>query len=121
MKYCKYCGAELADDAAVCSRCGHSLYSNPVAERSQNKFGIAGFVLSLLSVQPLALIFAIIGLVVGKKKNDKVGLAIAGIVISAIYIVFYIIYFVVVWPMIGPMLEEMFREFALTVTALPTM
>ncbi|MCH5151719.1 MAG: zinc ribbon domain-containing protein [Clostridiales bacterium] len=107
MKYCKYCGAELSNDANVCSRCGHSLGgSNVQQEKGHHGLGIAGFILSLLSVQPLALIFSIIGLAVGKRNGNKTGLAVAGLVISIIYIVVEIIIFIVA----GPMIMEMYRE-----------
>ena len=106
MKYCKYCGAELNDNASVCSRCGHSLGSSSVQQKGHHGLGIAGFILSLLSVQPLALIFSIIGLAVGKRNGNKTGLAVAGLVISIIYIVVEIIIFIVA----GPMIIEMYKE-----------
>lgn len=115
MKFCKYCGAELSDDAAVCSKCGHSLSNGAVEDRSQNKLGIAGFVLSFFFVQPLALIFSIIGIAVGKKHNDKVGLAVAGLIISIISSVIVIILY---GSIILPMLNEIVQQYGLA-TALP--
>ena len=100
MKYCKYCGAELSDDAVVCSRCGQSL-SSVQEEKGHHGMGIAGFILSLISVQPLGLIFSIIGLVMAKKNGYKKGLAVAGLVISIVYFVIYLIIGIVVGPMIA--------------------
>ena len=108
MKFCKYCGAELTDDAAVCNRCGRNVAeSRPVEDRSQNKLGIAGFVLSFFFIQPLALIFSIIGLAVGKKHNDKVGLAIAGLVMGIISMIIMVIFYVKIYlPMINDIVNQ---------------
>ena len=90
MKYCRSCGAELVDEAVICPKCGVAVES-AVQQRSQNKLGIAGFVLSLFWVQFLGFIFSLIGVIVGKKKNHKIGLAVAGLVISCIEILIIII------------------------------
>lgn len=102
MKYCKYCGAELSDDAAVCSRCGHSL-AGGAQERNVNKLGLVGFILSFFT-GPVAFILSLIGLIQGKRQNEKVGFAIAGLILSIISIIFAIIYYSVV---LGPMLSEL--------------
>ena len=112
MKYCKYCGAQLDDDAVVCSACGKSLEEQanqtiiiqqaPV-EKSQNKCGVAGFVLSLIFsigglvgmlvfsplmfVQFLPFLLSLIGLIVGKKKDQKISLSVTGLIISGIQVV----------------------------------
>lgn len=100
MKYCKNCGAQLDDNAVVCNRCGTSL-SAVQEEKGHHGLGIAGFVLSLLGMQPLALIFSIIGLAVGKRNGYKTGLAVAGLVISIISMVIGIIlYFSIIIPFI---------------------
>jgi len=52
-----------------------------------NGFAIAGFVLSLPGMVPLAVIFSIIGLVKARAAHQKgKGLAIAGLVISAVWV-----------------------------------
>lgn len=105
MKYCKFCGAELDDDAVVCSKCGKKIdeptSTAPVEpERSSNKCGVAGFILSLIGgiftlvgmlvYSPLMFVICIpfalslIGTIVGKVKGQKIGLAVAGLVISGI-------------------------------------
>ena len=113
MKYCKNCGSQLDDNAVVCNRCGTSL-SAVQEEKGHHGMGIAGFILSLLSIQPLGLIFSIIGLVMAKKNGYKKGLAVAGLVISIIYMVIEIILLI----SIGPMIAAMLNEYAL-VTTLP--
>ena len=75
-------------------------------QKGHHGLGIAGFILSLVGVQPLALIFSIIGLVVGKRNGNKTGLAIAGLVISIVSMVVEIIIFF----SIGPMLMEMINQ-----------
>ena len=111
MKYCKFCGAEIADEAVVCVKCGRAVAEQPitnapVTERKQNKLGVAGFVLSLFTIQPLAFIFSIIGIIVGKKCNDKISLAVAGLIIGLIELVITII----IYSVYGPMLIEAFME-----------
>ena len=94
MKYCKSCGAELVDDAVICPKCGVSV-DGSVQERKQNKLGIAGFILSLFWIQFLGFIFSVIGVIVGKKNNHKIGLAVAGLVISCIQILIIIIIYAI--------------------------
>ena len=76
---------------------------NIVQAKESNPLAIAGFVISLISLfccgstSFLGLIFSIVGLVESKKKNNAgKGLAIAGIVISAILLfllfIFYLFY-----------------------------
>lgn len=76
-------------------------------QKGHHGLGIAGFVLSLISVQPLALIFSIIGLVLGKRNGYKTGLAIAGLIISIVSMVVEIIYFIVAWPIIVELINQM--------------
>ncbi|MDR0308518.1 MAG: hypothetical protein LBH87_01130 [Coriobacteriales bacterium] len=68
------------------------VYQAPVVARPSNGLAVAGFVLSLLFIQPLGLIFSIIGLVTsGSKEGVGRGLAIAGVVISCIGLIGLII------------------------------
>lgn len=115
MKYCRSCGAELVDEAAICPKCGVAVEST-VEQRSQNKLGIAGFVLSLFWVQFLGFIFSLIGVIVGKKKNHKISLAVAGLVISCIEILIIII----IYSIYGAALfGALSGEFSGLATALP--
>ena len=76
-------------------------------QKGHHGLGIAGFVLSLLSIQPLALIFSIIGLVLGKKNGYKTGFAVAGLVISIVSMVIEIITFIIAGPMIVELIKQM--------------
>ena len=87
-KFCAYCGNEIGEETFVCPYCGIRI------EEKTNGLGIAGFVLSLVSLafmymavlQVIAFVFAVIA-VGGRKKYCRAnGLAVAGLVISCISI-----------------------------------
>lgn len=116
MKFCSSCGKEISENAAFCANCGASVESGqrtaPVEQHiyihhekhipepkpsRKNGLGVAGFVLSLvsivLSVIPVvglvglitdvpAFLLALAGLINGICKKKKLGLAIAAIVLS---------------------------------------
>ena len=117
MKYCKYCGAELDDDAIICSKCGKNLNEQttqtiivqaPAAEpeAKKNGCGVAGFVIGLISlvfcwlaiflvyyvipVPFIAFVLSLVGIIVGKKKQQKIGLGIAGLILSTLALIFVI-------------------------------
>lgn len=83
--FCKNCGKEISDNAVVCPYCGVQVSSLKTSERGTTcGIAIVGFVFSFL--MPLVgLICSIIG---RKKCNEEHleggGLALAGIIISAI-------------------------------------
>lgn len=94
--YCKNCGKEIDDHAAVCPYCGVVADKEQLAPKSEtNVLAIVGFVLSFF--------IAIAGLIcsiLGKKKADELngsgkGLATAGIVISIVSMAVSVIYVVV--------------------------
>ena len=99
--FCKNCGKEIDDRAAVCPHCG---VPTPNAQQSQvvnvnvtgshsNGFAIAGFILSFFG-GILGLIFSIVGLQKSKLpeyNGSGKGLAIAGIVLSCIALFGYIL------------------------------
>ena len=112
-KYCKYCGTAVEENYKFCTKCGASLEDNqasninsqpvqtnqvPVNQTPSNGMAIAGFVTSLVSglcfcgiFSWLSLIFSIIGVAKAKDYEGKgKGLAIAGIVISAISLILLI-------------------------------
>lgn len=95
MKYCKSCGAELVDEAAVCPKCGVACEGSLSGERKHNTLGIVGFVLSFFT-GPIAFIVSLIGLIQGKKNGEKVGFAIAGLILSAISLIYIIIIIVTI-------------------------
>ena len=114
-KFCTQCGSALEEGSAVCPNCGNKIrkveeevvYSEPANQnvtyenngtKKNNVFALVGFILSLVnilccgSLSIFGLIFSIVGLVESKKQdgNGK-GMAIAGIIISSVFIVLSII------------------------------
>lgn len=94
MKFCPTCGKEIEDGATFCPHCGAPVgqttqqptqqYTQPVQQSQSNGFAIAGFVCSFF-FSIVGLILSIIGLNKSKTLGGNGrGLAIAGIVISAI-------------------------------------
>ena len=106
--FCKNCGNALSDEAVVCPHCGIQVGelksyanmntvqqpNNNVAKKD-NTIAIVGFIMSFFI--PLAgLICSIIGYKNAKKfGSDHRGLALAGIIISAITIGVVVIYLIV--------------------------
>ena len=107
---CPSCGTVLANGSPFCSTCGANLggapppgmpplpYQNPYQVQMPARtsgMAIAGFVLALLSCSLLGLIFSIIGYNECKKSMGTVkgeGMALAGIIISAVWMLFGIMY-----------------------------
>ena len=113
-KFCISCGSELPEGAAACPNCGamqngnqnHTqpqtqvFVNNVQPQKKSNGLAIAGFVVSLISTlcccgsfNVISLILSIVGAVKAKDcdGNGK-GLAIAGIIISAIGLVLLILF-----------------------------
>ena len=98
MKYCARCGAELHDEAVICTKCGCPVdgmrgpYDN-YASNNWNGLAIAGFVLSFFSTI-VGLILSIIAYKQIKESGEKgKGLALAGIIISSIITAFAVLAF----------------------------
>ena len=119
MKYCVNCGTKLEKGAKTCSYCGftvegaddnsnnnttndttvNTVKNQNVNVQQANGLAIAGFVTSLVSlicccggISIVSLILSIVGLIQSKKLNDSgKGMAIAGIILSAIAILFSLI------------------------------
>ena len=114
MKYCKYCGSQLDDDAAVCTKCGKVLGDQQgqtviiqqveKQEQRKNGCGVAGFVFGLLGIilswissvflwwlaipfAAIGFVLSLIGVIVGKAKKQSIGLGVAGLILSLISIV----------------------------------
>lgn len=89
--FCKNCGREINDNAAVCPHCGVQVgklsYSG---ETEGNVIAIVGFVFAFL-IPIVGLICSIIGYNKAKAGAPYKGLALAGIIISVIDIGLYII------------------------------
>lgn len=104
--FCKNCGKEIDDNASVCIHCGVATGLRKEAdEKKVNAFGIAGFVMSLVSLwlgayfciaSIVGLVLSIVGMVNAKKCRVN-GLAIAGLVIGIISTVIWAI----VWIAVG--------------------
>ena len=108
-KFCTNCGNELREGDKACSNCGTMVDGSntpsaptqtvvnvqQVPSKQTNGMAVAGFVVSLVSsllccgsFNFISLILSIIGLTQAKKMNGSgKGLAIAGIIISAIVMV----------------------------------
>ena len=111
-KYCSNCGREITEGSYFCDGCGTPVeevnervvtnipkYNYEVINKT-NGWAIAGFVTSLCNIilcglaAPISLTLSIVGIVFSKKYNgDGKGLSIAGIIISAIFILLLIIVF----------------------------
>ena len=117
-KFCTQCGSALEEGSVVCPNCGNKIRSaeenvvtaEPVVNqnvsydnnngtvKNSNTFALVGFILSLVNIlccgafSIFGLVFSIIGLVESKKQdgNGK-GMAIAGIIISSIFVVLSIL------------------------------
>ena len=115
--FCKNCGQQVEDNVESCPNCGAKVKEDTFAQNTQtytnqnqpmqqpvqkgtNGFAIAGFILSFFGGL-LGLIFSIIGLVKAKKEGSPKGLAIAGLVISIVWLVFIILYYGYFFAMIG--------------------
>lgn len=117
-KFCISCGSELPEGAVACPNCGAPQNVGEQAQQPQqqpqvvvnnvqqpqgksNGIGIAGFVVSLVSLilccgsaSVISLILSIVGAVKAKDYNGNgKGLSIAGIIISIIGIITFIFIF----------------------------
>ncbi len=107
-KFCQSCGSELIDGANACTNCGalvnsvpvnnvpvQNNYQNTAPANQTNGLAIAGLIVSILccgSLSLVSLILSILGLTSSKKMNGSgKGMAIAGIIISAIGMILSII------------------------------
>lgn len=104
--YCSNCGKEIGNNAVVCIYCGVAtnlapgVITAPPLERSKvNGFGIAGFVIGVLSlyfglyfcIAPvIGLVFSIIGMADRKKCTSCNGFCIAGLVINIVGLLFWL-------------------------------
>ena len=90
MKYCGKCGAQLHDDAVVCTQCG--CQTGEIVSQESSGLGIAAIVFSVFGGW-LGLILSIIGLCVYKTKKNKKNCKIAlGICIA--WVVIWVIIFI---------------------------
>lgn len=129
-KYCRYCGSSIDESNKFCSNCGANLafdqsLDNPSINQPNSKINnsqnptsngmaISGFVISLVSLfcccgllSWLSLIFSIIGVVKAKDlENRGKGLAIAGIIISALTLLLLVMFITMIIMIDTPELLE---------------
>lgn len=103
--FCKNCGKEIDNNADVCIYCGVKVDKSEADARKINAFGIAGFVVALLSLwlgvyfciaSIIGLVLSGVGMGMSKKCNSCNGLAIAGLVIAIISLVVWAIIWIIV-------------------------
>ena len=97
--FCKNCGSQIDDSAVVCPHCGASTGSftggGVSTTNENNTMAIVGFILSFF-VAIAGLICSIIGLKRAPQFGGKgKGMAIAGIILSALSMFFSFIIFIV--------------------------
>lgn len=87
--FCRNCGSQIDDRAVICPHCGiptDNMNSKNYSANKQNTIAIVGFILSFF-VAIAGLVCSIIGYKAAKNEGkDGGGLALAGIIISAISI-----------------------------------
>lgn len=100
--FCENCGREIDDRAVVCPHCGIEVGRRSFQpEKQGNTLAIVGFVLSFF-IAIAGLICSILGY--KKSKNEGApygGLALAGIIISAISIGLTILIYIIVIAAVG--------------------
>ena len=108
--FCKTCGSEINDHAIICPKCGCSTQddkvkttnnASPEEKKKMNIFCLIGFIFSLFGdivfllsfvFAPLGFVFSLIGIIQANKKDQSLkGLAIAGIILSAVPLLIWIL------------------------------
>ena len=102
--YCKNCGSQIDDNAVVCPHCGVATsrmrVSDNYGDRS-NTIAIVGFVFSFL-IAIVGLVCSVIGYKAAKNEGkDHGGLALAGIIISALSIGLTLLLFIIIFSAAG--------------------
>lgn len=68
--FCKNCGKEIDDKAAICVYCGVSTKAECEEKEKTNGFGIAGFVIGIISLVIWGIIWIIVGsAIIGVASN----------------------------------------------------
>ena len=103
--FCKNCGKEIDDKAELCVYCGVSTREKTEHQKTLNGIGLAGFVVSLLSLwlgmyfciaSVVGLVLSVVGMYNAKKCSSCNGLAVAGLVIGIISVVIWGLVWIVV-------------------------
>ncbi|MCL2679179.1 MAG: DUF4190 domain-containing protein [Dehalococcoidia bacterium] len=116
--FCSKCGTQTTNDSLYCSNCGNRLAAStaatqPPAAGTQTKrtnsmaiaslaLGIIGFVIPIIITSILAIIFGIVGMnnIKNNPNQEGKGLAIAGIILGAAFLVLFIL-ILIVFPTIA--------------------
>lgn len=95
MKYCRFCGNKIIDEAKFCSKCGietRDIVTSPNIKKVKVKkpklYGIICLILSFL-LWPIGLGMAIFGLIVRSSRVNTI-LSLIGLFISIINLAFFI-------------------------------
>ncbi len=99
--YCGNCGREIDDKAVICPHCGVAVGRKNVQTEEGNTLAIVGFIFSFF-IALVGLICSILGY--KKSKNEGAphqGLALAGIIISAVSIGLTILIYIIVIAAVG--------------------
>lgn len=116
--FCKNCGKEIDDKAAICVYCGVPTKAECEEKEKTNGFGIAGFVVSLVSLwlgsfyciaSIVGLVLSIIGMSKSKVCGKCNGLAVAGLVIGIISLVIWGIIWILVRSGIIAIASNLYR------------
>lgn len=100
--FCFNCGKEVPDEYVMCPKCNAMLLYRL---QKRNDMAWVGFICSFL-MPLLGFIFALIGLSKANKTGEGMGVAIAGIIISAIQLIIHIILGVWLTVFIMAFMEE---------------
>lgn len=105
--FCKNCGQAIDDNADFCIHCGTAVNRSQQGNNQTNTVALVGFVLSFF-ITISGLICSIIGLIKSNEYggNGK-GLAIAGIVISAVSMIIGVVLYATLFNEIIMYLEQL--------------
>lgn len=98
--YCWNCGNQINPNAVICMHCGAQQKDIKSSTNKTNSAAVVGFVLSFIpAFMIISFICSVIGAVHADKKynGDKKGLAIAGAILSSLWIILVIIAMIIVF------------------------
>ena len=114
MMFCANCGKEIDDRAVICPHCGVPVTQPPKPGKTKDRlafgFGIAGFVVALVSLWTgvyfcitsiVAVVLSAVAMHRAKAHDDPHGLATAGLVIGIVTLVLWAIIWIALASVIG--------------------